>query len=84
MIIDGHNIAGNGTTALSIIGTTLGGAARPELSEFFDAAGNIQLDVVVNRAAEAMQKTLRIDAPVIAVTLEESDIDVIKNYSQNA
>lgn len=27
MIIDGHNVAGNGTTALGIIGTTLGGAA---------------------------------------------------------
>lgn len=27
MIIEGHNVAGNGTTALGIIGTTLGGAA---------------------------------------------------------
>jgi len=27
MVIDGHNVAGNGTTALGIIGTVLGGAA---------------------------------------------------------
>lgn len=27
MIIDGHNVVGNGTAALGIIGTTLGGAA---------------------------------------------------------
>lgn len=58
--------------------------ARPELSEFFDETGNIRLDIVANRAKEAMQKTIRLDIPVIAITLEEADVDVIKSYIQKA
>lgn len=59
-------------------------AARSELGEFFDEAGNIRLDTVANRAKEAMQKTIRLDIPLIAVTLEETDVDVVKNYIQKA
>lgn len=59
-------------------------SAKPELAEFFDEAGNIQLDTVVNSAKEAMQKTLRVEVPLLAVTLEESDIITLESYIQRA